>query len=54
VVDLVVSDAAGHVLKIWTLSNASDVIGVTVGGNRYGWFTNQEFPVLAFDNTRRL
>lgn len=23
-----------------------------MGGNRYGWFVNQEFPVLAFDDAR--
>ncbi len=29
----------------------SDVIGTTVGGNRYGWFVINEFPFLAFDNS---
>ena len=35
----------------WTLSDPSDVIGSTVGGNRYGWFVTNEFPFLAFDNS---
>jgi hypothetical protein len=36
---------------MWTLSDPSDVIGSTVGGNRYGWFPNDELPYLAFDNS---
>ena len=39
-------------LHSWTRSDATDVIGSTVGGNRYGFFAAQEFPFLAFDNTR--
>jgi len=35
-----------------TAGHPTDVIGVTVGGNRYGWFATQEFPVLALDDTR--
>ena len=35
----------------WLLSDPSDVIGVTVGGNRYGWFPNFDFSWLAIDNT---
>ncbi len=33
-------------------SDASDIIGTTVGGNRYGWFTGQRYEVgdLAIDN----
>ena len=36
----------------WVLSDSSDIIGVTVGGNRYGWFTSQRFDFswLAIDN----
>jgi hypothetical protein len=37
----------------WTLSDPSDIIGTTVGGNRYGAFALQEFPVLAIDNSAR-
>ncbi len=35
----------------WTLSDPSDIIGTTVGGNRYGWFVTDEFPFLAFDTS---
>jgi hypothetical protein len=35
----------------WVLEDATDIIGTTVGGNRYGWFANQEFSSLAFDDT---
>lgn len=36
----------------WVLSDPSDTIGGTVGGNRYGWFTSQRFDFdwLAIDN----
>ena len=51
-VDLSILDAGGDVVKTWTLSDPSDVIGTTVGGNRYGWFAQNGFPFLAFDNSR--
>ncbi|HEV2689036.1 MAG TPA: hypothetical protein VGV35_10785, partial [Bryobacteraceae bacterium] len=38
----------------WTLSDPTDIIGSTVGGNRYGWFASQEFNFLAIDNSRRM
>ena len=50
-VDLSILDADGAVVGTWTLSDPSDVIGVTVGGNRYGWFAQNAFPFLAFDNS---
>ena len=50
-VDLTIKNAAGVPLKTWTLSDPSDIIGTTVGGNRYGWFATDEFPFLAFDNS---
>jgi hypothetical protein len=50
-VDLTIKSAAGTPLMMWTLSDPSDVIGSTVGGNRYGWFVIDEFPFLAFDNS---
>ena len=50
-VDLTIKNAVGVPLKTWTLSDPSDVIGSTVGGNRYGWFVIDEFPYLAFDNS---
>jgi hypothetical protein len=49
-VDLSIYDAAGNLVHSWTLSDATDVIGTTVGGHRYGWFATQELPVLAIDN----
>jgi hypothetical protein len=36
------------------IDDPSDVIGVTVGGNRYGWFATDEFPFLAFDTSMLL
>jgi hypothetical protein len=51
-VDLTIKNAAGVPLFTWTLSDPSDVIGQTVGGNRYGWFAQDEFPTgLAFDTS---
>jgi hypothetical protein len=44
-------DSSDNVLHTWTLSDPTDVIGATVGGNRYGWFVNQEFSSLAFDES---
>jgi hypothetical protein len=40
-------------LGTWVRSDASDIIGVTVGGNRYGWFVQNEFDGLAIDNSFR-
>jgi len=53
-VTMTISDANGLALKIWTLSDPTDVIGTTVGGHRYGWFVIQEFPFLAIDNVNLL
>ena len=51
-VDLSIKNAAGVTLMTWTLSDPSDIIGTTVGGNQYGWFVINEFaPALAFDNS---
>ena len=41
------------VLGTWVLTNPSDIIGVTVGGNRYGWFVQNEIDELAIDNSER-
>ncbi len=49
-VDLSILDAGSSLLHSWTLSDPTDLIGL-IGGNRYGWFTDQDFSVLAFDNT---
>jgi hypothetical protein len=43
--------AGGDTDPNFVLSNAADVIGSTVGGNRYGWFTQIEFPFLAYDDS---
>ena len=54
-VDLRIKNAAGLVLMMWTLSDPSDVIGSTVGGNQYGWFVQNEFsPALPFDTSMLL
>jgi hypothetical protein len=51
-VDLTIKDAlTGAPLHMWTLTTASDIVGTTVGGNRYGWFATDEFPFLAFDTS---
>jgi len=50
-VDLTIKNAAGLPLMTWTLSDPSDVIGTTVGGNQYGWFAQNEFPFLGFDTS---
>ena len=49
-VDMTVFDSNDTVLKTWTLSNPADVIGVNVGGNRYGWLVTNFFDNLALDN----
>jgi hypothetical protein len=53
-VQMSVLDASGNIVNTWVMSDSSDVIGVTVGGNRYGWFVSNELgPELAFDNSFR-
>ncbi len=49
-VDVTLRNPAGAALSTWTLSDPSDLIGSTVGGNRYGWFVTNYFPYLAIDN----
>lgn len=54
-VDLTIKNAAGIPLHMWTLSDATDIIGTTVGGNYYGWFVQNEFTAgLPFDTTMLL
>jgi hypothetical protein len=48
-----IKDSLGAVVATWTRSDLSDIIGVTVGGNRYGWFVQNEFDDLAIDNSER-
>ena len=50
-VDLSILDSSGNPIHTWTLSDPSDIIGSTVGGNRYGWFATNGFPYLAVDNS---
>jgi len=49
-VELSLLDSASTVINNWVLSDPTDLIDVTVGGNRYGWFASNELGVLAFDN----
>jgi hypothetical protein len=48
-----VLDSNGAVLGNWVRTDATDIIGTTVGGNRYGWFVQNEIPDLAIDNSLR-
>jgi hypothetical protein len=41
------------VVGSWIRADVSDIIGVTVGGNRYGWFVQNEIDELAIDNSER-
>jgi hypothetical protein len=50
-VDLTIYDAANTVVATWTLSDPTDLIGTTVGGIRYGWVLENEFSLLAIDNS---
>jgi hypothetical protein len=53
-VDLSIIGPDGNVVKTWTLSDPTDLIGTTVGGSRYGWFASNEFSFLAIDDTSRV
>jgi hypothetical protein len=49
-VDMSIFDSLGVLIASWVLdNNTTDPIS-TVGGNRYGWFPQNEFPFLAIDN----
>jgi hypothetical protein len=50
-VDLNLRAADGTLLRTQTLSDGSDTIGGTVGGNRYMWFTFLAVTNLHLDNT---
>lgn len=52
-VDLSILDSSGNLVHQWTLSDPTDIIGTTVGGNGYGWLVIMELPFLAIDNTVR-
>jgi hypothetical protein len=52
-VDMTVSkQGSAAPLHTWTLSDPSDIIGDTVGGNRYGWLATNDMP-LKLDNITR-
>jgi len=48
-----IEKSTNSVMGTWLLSDLTDIIGVTVGGNRYGWFVQNEFDGLAIDNSFR-
>lgn len=48
-----IQDSTGTVMGSWTRADPTDIIGVTVGGNSYGWFVQNEFQGLAIDNSFR-
>ena len=49
----VINKATSATVGTWILTDSSDIIGVTVGGNRYGWFVQNEIDDLAIDNSER-
>lgn len=53
VVMRVIHKATATTLGTWLLTEPTDIIGVTVGGNRYGWFIQNEIDDLAIDNSER-
>jgi hypothetical protein len=50
-VDMDIRNSGGGTVKSWTI-HSGDAMS-TVGGNRYGWFANEEIPDLAIDNSQR-
>jgi hypothetical protein len=48
-VDLNLYDPGDSLVSSWTLNNPADLIPSIVGGNRYGWVSANELPVLAID-----
>jgi hypothetical protein len=49
-VDMDIFGGSGSVAN-WTIHSGDSMS--TVGGNRYGWFANEEIPELAIDNSQR-
>jgi hypothetical protein len=49
----VIDKATNTTLGMWLLTDPSDIIGATVGGNAYGWFVQNEIDELAIDNSER-
>lgn len=52
-VDMKVEDPSGIEVYSSTLSTPTDVIGSTVGGNRYGWIVLNDFSFIAIDDSSR-
>ncbi len=50
-VDLTIYNSAHVPIANWTLSDPSDIIGITVGGSRYGEIFANEFIVRPIDNS---
>jgi hypothetical protein len=50
-VDMDILNSSGGSVASWTI-HSGDAMS-TVGGNRYGWFVNDEIPDLAIDNSQR-
>jgi len=50
-VDMDILDASGGTVKSWTIYSGDAM--ATVGGNRYGWFANEEIPQLPIDDSER-
>jgi hypothetical protein len=52
-VEMTLLDPSNAVVGAWTLSDPTDIIGTTVGGNRYGWFSSNDFAFVAIDDSSR-
>jgi hypothetical protein len=48
-----IDKATNTTVGTWVRTDSSDIIGTTVGGNRYGWFVQNEINDLAIDNSER-
>jgi hypothetical protein len=48
-----INKTANAVVGTWIQSVPTDTIGSVVGGNRYGWFVQNEIDDLAIDNSER-
>jgi hypothetical protein len=48
-----IQKSTNAVVGTWVRTDPTDIIGVTVGGNRYGWFVQNEIDDLAIDNSER-
>lgn len=48
-----IDKSTNAVLMTWNRSDPMDIVGVNVGGNRYGWFAQNEIDDLAIDNSER-